>query len=237
MTLPRLGRRNVRAQVVVTNPPWTRSILHPLIDRLSAVWPCWLLFDADWPHTRQSSDLILRCSRIVPIGRVKWMPGTKHVGKDNCCWYEFLPGHETGPQFVPRVSVANHIPHYTFMGPDERRRAEIVVAGKIADPGPLFAAGGKVHAETTEPRPVPVVRAPDAPRDGADASDAGSLAGAEIAGRSSDGAGVHPVQPDSGVDGRGDVGGVHGSASAMVAKLRSRLQPMVLPRISAREVE
>lgn len=137
MTLPRLGARNVRAKVVITNPPWTRSILHPLIDRLSAVWPCWFLFDADWPHTRQSSDLLARCSRIVPIGRLKWMPGSKHVGKDNSCWYEFLPGHTEGPHLLPRAPAMDH--HHLLMGTEERRRAEIKARGEVAEPGPLFA--------------------------------------------------------------------------------------------------
>lgn len=148
MTLPKIGARNVRAKVIITNPPWTRSILHPLIDRLSAVWPCWLLFDADWPHTQQSADLILRCSRIVPIGRLKWIPGTKHVGKDNSAWYEFLPGHTDGPHLLPRrAPMANG--HHLLMGPDERRRAEIVARGEVSEPGPLFDAA----QIAPEPRP------------------------------------------------------------------------------------
>jgi hypothetical protein len=92
----------IQADMFITNPPWTRSSLHPIIAHLSAMLPCWFLFDADWPHTRQSEDLIGRCSKIVPVGRIKWIPGSAHVGKDNCCWYEFLPGHTIGPRLVPR---------------------------------------------------------------------------------------------------------------------------------------
>ena len=29
------------------------------------------------------------CSKVVSIGRVKWIEGSKGVGKDNCCWYLF----------------------------------------------------------------------------------------------------------------------------------------------------
>ncbi len=75
--------------VIVTNPPWKRELLHEMIDRFSALRPTWLLFDADWPHTRQSSALMLRCAAVVPVGRVKWIARSKHTGKDNCCWYQF----------------------------------------------------------------------------------------------------------------------------------------------------
>jgi hypothetical protein len=97
-----LELRNVGADMFITNPPWGRKILHPLIRHLSSMLPTWLLFDADWPHTKQSSELIKTCSRIVAVGRVKWIPGSKHVGKDNACWYEFLRGHDSGPRFYGR---------------------------------------------------------------------------------------------------------------------------------------
>lgn len=77
------------ADMFITNPPWDRKILHPLIMHLSEQCPTWLLFDADWMHTRQSSELMHRCAKIVSVGRVKWIPGTKNTGKDNCCWYLF----------------------------------------------------------------------------------------------------------------------------------------------------
>jgi hypothetical protein len=97
-----MSLRNISADICITNPPWTRSILHPLIDHLSAMLPCWFLFDASWPFTKQSSDLIRRCSKIVPVGRVKWFPDSPHMGMDDVAWYEFLPGHTIGPRLVPR---------------------------------------------------------------------------------------------------------------------------------------
>lgn len=74
---------------VITNPPWRRDILHPLIDHLSKIAPTWLLFDADWMHTRQAAPYLLKCQMIVSVGRVKWIPGSKYTGKDNCAWYLF----------------------------------------------------------------------------------------------------------------------------------------------------
>lgn len=79
------------AHCFVTNPPWDRKVLHPLIVNLSDFLPTWLLFDADWIHTVQAAELADRCRRVVSVGRVKWMPGTKHTGMDNAAWYLFGP--------------------------------------------------------------------------------------------------------------------------------------------------
>lgn len=87
------------AQAIITNPPWTREILHPLIWHLGAILPTWLLFDADWVHTKQASPLVRHCSHIVAIGRVKWIAGSKNSGKDNAAWHRFERGHFSGPQF------------------------------------------------------------------------------------------------------------------------------------------
>ncbi len=73
----------------ITNPPWDRSILHPIIENLSNQRPTWLLFDADWMHTKQSAAFLPRLRSIVSVGRVKWIPDSKMTGKDNCCWYLF----------------------------------------------------------------------------------------------------------------------------------------------------
>lgn len=92
--------RNIGADMFITNPPWRREVLHPMIRHLSSMLPTWLLFDADWGFTKQSAGLIQRCSRIVPIGRVKWIPDSKFSGMDSCAWYEFLPGHQSGPRLL-----------------------------------------------------------------------------------------------------------------------------------------
>lgn len=86
----------------ITNPPWTREILHPIIDNLSKQATTWLLFDADWIHTVQAYPLWRRCSTIVAVGRVKWIPDSEFTGKDNCCWYRFEPGFTDGPLMFGR---------------------------------------------------------------------------------------------------------------------------------------
>ena len=77
------------ATCFITNPPWDRKILHPIIENLSNQAPTWLLFDPDWMHTKQSKEYMKRCEMIVSVGRVKWIQDSKSVGKDNCAWYLF----------------------------------------------------------------------------------------------------------------------------------------------------
>jgi hypothetical protein len=73
----------------ITNPPWDRKFLHPFIEHWIHTCPTWLLFDADWMHTKQSAVYMTYCVKVVSVGRVKWIEGSKSVGKDNCCWYLF----------------------------------------------------------------------------------------------------------------------------------------------------
>ena len=78
------------SEAIITNPPWTRSVLHPFILRcIELDIQTWLLFDADWMHTNQAYEFLMYCSDIVSIGRLKWIPGSKYQSKDNCCWYRF----------------------------------------------------------------------------------------------------------------------------------------------------
>lgn len=78
------------AELIITNPPWTRSILHDMIIHFSSLRDTWLLFDADWMHTKQSSWFVNNlCTDIVSVGRLIWIPDTKVQGKDNCAWYKF----------------------------------------------------------------------------------------------------------------------------------------------------
>ena len=88
------------ADMFITNPPWSRPALHDLIDRLSAMAPTWLLFDADWAHTQQARPFSSRCRKIVSVGRVSWM-GNGVSGFDNCAWYLF-DCNEGSTEFVFR---------------------------------------------------------------------------------------------------------------------------------------
>lgn len=89
--------------VIITNPPWDRKILHPMIEWFTHQRPTWLLFDADWVHTRQSAPFLPLLRKIVSVGRVKWIPDSKMTGKDNCAWHLF-DQDGTGTQFFGRQS-------------------------------------------------------------------------------------------------------------------------------------
>lgn len=85
-----------KADFIITNPPWSRNLLHPMIDLFSALKPTWLLFDADWAQTKQSAPYMSICRKIVAVGRIKWIPNTTMSGKDNCAWHLF-DQKTTGP--------------------------------------------------------------------------------------------------------------------------------------------
>lgn len=88
---------------IITNPPWDRVVLHPMIQYLTSFKvPVWMLIDADWMHTKQAIEHMHYCTTIVSIGRVRWMPGTKMDGYDNACWYRFYYKSPAPPVFIPR---------------------------------------------------------------------------------------------------------------------------------------
>lgn len=93
-----------RAQMIVTNPPWKRELLHPLIDHFIGLRvPTWLLIDADWMHTLQAVSFLSYCSHIISIGRVKWLPDSKSTGYDNAAFYRFKGDYLGSPTFISRA--------------------------------------------------------------------------------------------------------------------------------------
>ena len=95
------------SDAIITNPPWSRPILHEMILHFQQIAPTWLLFDADWAHTRQARPYLQHCSHIVSVGRLRWIENTKQTGKDNCAWYRFDSSYSGRPQFCwPEVAMA-----------------------------------------------------------------------------------------------------------------------------------
>ena len=64
-----------------------------ILMHLSAIAPTWALLPADFAHNVYFRQIESRCRKIVSVGRVKWIEGTKHSGKDNAAWYLFDGGH------------------------------------------------------------------------------------------------------------------------------------------------
>lgn len=78
------------ADAIITNPPWSRDLLHELIDRWAKMAPTWLLFDAGWKHSGRARLLLDRyCTDYVPTPRLKWIPGSTFTATDDCGWYRF----------------------------------------------------------------------------------------------------------------------------------------------------
>lgn len=97
---------DAKFDAIITNPPWTRQILHQMIVEFQFIAPTWLLFDADWSHTRQAAPFLDQCSHIVSVGRVKWIEDSPFTGKDNAAWYRFHAQHAGGPRFFWREEAA-----------------------------------------------------------------------------------------------------------------------------------
>ena len=70
------------ADAIITNPPYTRDLMHKLISHFQCIAPTWLLIDYDWAATKQAVPFVPHCSDIVSIGRVKWLENSKYTGKD-----------------------------------------------------------------------------------------------------------------------------------------------------------
>lgn len=78
----------------VTNPPWLNNKdsgyqLNAIISLLSSLLPTWLLLNGNYVFNKKSADCMRHCTDVVPVGRVKWIEGSKHSGKEDCAWFRF----------------------------------------------------------------------------------------------------------------------------------------------------
>jgi hypothetical protein len=93
------------ADAIITNPPYTRPLMHALIWHFARILPTWLLLEMDWASTKRAAPFMPSCSEIVAVGRLKWIAGTKHGSYENFAWYHFDARHAAGPVFRARGSV------------------------------------------------------------------------------------------------------------------------------------
>ncbi len=93
------------ADMVITNPPWEVELAHPMIWHFVQMeLPVWFLMDADWMHTVQAAPYMAYCTDVVSVGRLRWIPGSKHTGFDNAAWYRF---HHRGNTRTARFWTRN----------------------------------------------------------------------------------------------------------------------------------
>lgn len=82
------------ADCFVTNPPWINNKdsgfqLNTIIESLSSLLPTWLLMNGSFVFNKKSAPYMRMCTDVVPIGRVRWIEGSAHSGKEDCAWYRF----------------------------------------------------------------------------------------------------------------------------------------------------
>src|SRR5258705_14018131 len=46
---------------IITNPPYTRWVMHPMIEHFRKIAPTWLLLEQDWCGTKQATPLLRSC--------------------------------------------------------------------------------------------------------------------------------------------------------------------------------
>ncbi len=127
----------------ISNPPWTRTLLHKIIIHLSDQGPTWLLFDSDWQNTNQAGAFMERCRKIVYVGRLLWIPGTTTPGFQACSWYLFdKPIAGSAPLFFGHARLPAEA--------DKRARRV------CADCGVLIDRFGKWGLQTRNGVPTPV---------------------------------------------------------------------------------
>jgi hypothetical protein len=97
------------AACFITNSPWKWEMLAPIATALSDVLPTWLLLPSDFAHNQRAAPLMRRCHRIVSVGRMIWIPGSKMAGKENCAWYllHAVPGPCLFFERQPRAKLGN----------------------------------------------------------------------------------------------------------------------------------
>jgi len=93
-----------RCDLIIGNPPYTKSVLLPMIDHFVSLKPTWLLLPADYMHNKYFSPSMARCSKVVSVGRLKWFKDSKHTSTDNFCWYFWQKGakDDTTTEFYGR---------------------------------------------------------------------------------------------------------------------------------------
>jgi len=72
--------------VIITNPPFSRDVLLPMIDHFITLKPTWLLLPAGYMHNRYFAPYMEKCSLVVSIGRLKWFKDSKYTSTDDFIW-------------------------------------------------------------------------------------------------------------------------------------------------------
>jgi hypothetical protein len=95
--------RRLIVDAIITNPPFTWAILKPMLDLFPAIAPTWLLLEATFAFQEQGQPFMTICTDIVPIGQIRWFPGSKHKSFVRYAWYRFDGQHDGTPPYFHRL--------------------------------------------------------------------------------------------------------------------------------------
>lgn len=76
---------------IITNPPFSRGVLLPMIRHFTSLRPTWLLLPGDMIYNKYMREFTLELQMVVPVGRLYWfMENGKYTrGTDNYAWFLF----------------------------------------------------------------------------------------------------------------------------------------------------
>jgi hypothetical protein len=104
--------------IAIFNPPyWGKPRdLHVLIGNVSDHTTFWALLQHDWVAKAGSGALASRAQRVIPVGRVKFIPESPHSGMDNVVWIKFTRPSGEPTIFAFRDSQAGARPARALRG-------------------------------------------------------------------------------------------------------------------------
>lgn len=84
----------VPADYIITNPPFSqvyKDICFAIMKKsmLHANEGAWFLIPGNWPYNSDFQWAMSNCSKVVPIGRMKWIRGSNHSESKDCIWALF----------------------------------------------------------------------------------------------------------------------------------------------------
>jgi len=92
----------LESDLIITNPPFLWSILQPMLELFPTLKPTWLLLPFGYACNKRMAPYMTICKKVVPIGRVKWIEGSKQTSTDDFFWGLFDGGFNGTTKLYPR---------------------------------------------------------------------------------------------------------------------------------------
>lgn len=91
-----VDRKFEKCDFVITNPPFSQEYKDTCFKILDKSINCeevskgvWFLLPFNWCCNADFQWAMLKCERVVPIGRMKWIKNSKHSESKDCAWFYF----------------------------------------------------------------------------------------------------------------------------------------------------